>query len=148
MTSYWLLVLLFQWLPSWNLYSRLVALYYIWKARNCLRLHNHPLSFIHAKNLISSHLSFFRVASPQTGNKSRPIYSALHLSCASRPYSSIIIWHSPRAPWIKIDTNGLGKGNPAVAACGAVFRGLVLSMVVLHSPLPIKRLSMQTYMLF
>ena len=33
-----------------------------------------------------------------------------------------VLWHSPIFPWIKVNTDGLAKGNPGPAACGGVFR--------------------------
>lgn len=76
----------------------LVAIYYMWKARNCLRFQNRSLPFQHAKNLINSHLSFFGVVSPRSGDTSWPINRNLHLFYAKRPSSSIIsvFWHSTR----------------------------------------------------
>lgn len=44
----------------------LVSIYYIWKARNCLRFQNHWWPFEHATTLITSHLSFLVSVSPPT----------------------------------------------------------------------------------
>lgn len=87
-----------------------VAIYYIWKARNCLWFHNHLLQFQPKKKiLITSHLSFLGVISPCSGDASWPIYSTLHLPCVRHPFSSIItiFWHSLRVPLIKINRDGL-----------------------------------------
>ncbi|KAL6123817.1 hypothetical protein ACLB2K_076334 [Fragaria x ananassa] len=34
----------------------------------------------------------------------------------------LVLWHPPLSPWIKLNTDGLAKGNPELAACGGVFR--------------------------
>lgn len=34
-----------------------------------------------------------------------------------------VFWHPPLIPWVKINMDGLAKGNPGEAACGAVFKG-------------------------
>lgn len=90
----------------------LVAIYYMWEARNCLRFRNRSLSFL-------------GVVNPQSADASWPTYSTLHLSCARHSSSSIIniVWHSPRAPWIKVNADGLAKRNLGLAACGAGCRG-------------------------
>ncbi|XP_004304923.1 PREDICTED: putative ribonuclease H protein At1g65750-like [Fragaria vesca subsp. vesca] len=33
-----------------------------------------------------------------------------------------VLWQPPFFPWIKVNTDGLAKGNPSPAACGGVFR--------------------------
>ncbi|KAL6216861.1 hypothetical protein ACLB2K_010079 [Fragaria x ananassa] len=34
----------------------------------------------------------------------------------------LVLWHPPLSPWIKLNIDGLAKGNPGLAACGGVFR--------------------------
>ncbi|KAL6209307.1 hypothetical protein ACLB2K_020249 [Fragaria x ananassa] len=34
----------------------------------------------------------------------------------------LVLWHPPLSPWIKLNTDGLPKGKPGLAACGGVFR--------------------------
>ncbi|XP_004289281.1 PREDICTED: putative ribonuclease H protein At1g65750-like [Fragaria vesca subsp. vesca] len=34
----------------------------------------------------------------------------------------LVLWHPPLSPWIKLNTDGLAKGNPGPATCGGVFR--------------------------
>ncbi|PRQ43848.1 putative ribonuclease H-like domain, SGNH hydrolase-type esterase domain-containing protein [Rosa chinensis] len=34
----------------------------------------------------------------------------------------LVLWHPPIFPWIKLNIDGLAKGNPGPAACGGVFR--------------------------
>ncbi|KAL6188353.1 hypothetical protein ACLB2K_039746 [Fragaria x ananassa] len=34
----------------------------------------------------------------------------------------LVLWHPPLSPWIKLNTDGLAKGNPGLAACEGVFR--------------------------
>ena len=32
-----------------------------------------------------------------------------------------VLWQPPFFPWIKVNTDGLAKGNPGPAVCGGVF---------------------------
>lgn len=38
------------------------------------------------------------------------------------PKITTILWHPPTLPWIKVNTDGLSKGNPGLAACAGIFR--------------------------
>ncbi|KAJ0087757.1 hypothetical protein Patl1_33010 [Pistacia atlantica] len=38
------------------------------------------------------------------------------------PKTRLVVWHPPFPSWIKVNTDGLSKGNPGLSACGGVFR--------------------------
>ncbi|KAK9288313.1 hypothetical protein L1049_016764 [Liquidambar formosana] len=52
------------------------------------------------------------------------ILHSLHLKGIPRKAPKVIpvFWHPPIADWIKVNTDGLSKGNPGIAASGGVFR--------------------------
>lgn len=44
----------------------------------------------------------------------------VHLCRAPKVYN--VIWKKPTFPWLKVNTDGLSKGNPGLAAAGGIFR--------------------------
>ncbi|PRQ43853.1 putative ribonuclease H-like domain-containing protein [Rosa chinensis] len=40
----------------------------------------------------------------------------------SHTASRLVPWHPPISPWVKLNIDGLAKGNPGPVACGGVFR--------------------------
>ena len=53
------------------------------------------------------------------------IYNLLSLSkplCTS-PKIHTIPWHPPIFSWVKVNIDGLSKGNLGPASCGAIYRG-------------------------
>ena len=47
----------------------------------------------------------------------------MHASISRPPVIASVFQNSTTPLWIKINTDGMSKGNPGSAACGAVFRG-------------------------
>lgn len=98
----------------------LVAIYYMWKARNCLRFQNRSLPFQHAKNLINSHLSFLEwLVHEVVIHLGLLIVICIYFMPSVHPHlssQSFGIHQEARAPWIKINTDGLVKGNQGLAA--------------------------------
>ena len=54
-----------------------------------------------------------------------PIYNILGIKKPLRRALKVVsvFWHPPLIPWVKINTDGLAKGNSGEAAYGAVFTG-------------------------
>lgn len=47
----------------------------------------------------------------------------MHTSISHPPVIAAVFQNSTTPLWIKINTDGMSKGNPGSAACGDVFRG-------------------------
>ncbi|XP_024195655.1 uncharacterized protein LOC112198776 [Rosa chinensis] len=98
----------------------------IWKTRNKLCFNNKRPSLMRVFRSIKSWLRF---AAPHLPGYSRGVLdSQLLVSLGIQPVSRksiaprFVLWHPPNFPWIKLNTDGLAKGNPGPAACGGVFR--------------------------
>lgn len=38
------------------------------------------------------------------------------------PKVSPVVWHPPLSGWVKVNTDGMSKGNPGISASAGVFR--------------------------
>lgn len=98
------------------LMSSLVLLYLIWKARNKLKFENIRPSIIRIKHQCLSYISHLSKLCP--GFISLPdsffIYNLLSLNKSL---------HTSLISWVKVNTDGLSKGNPVPAPCGTIYRG-------------------------
>lgn len=109
------------------LMSSLVLLYHIWKARNKLKFENIRPSIAPIKHQCLSYISHLSKLCP--GFISLPdslfIYNLLSLNKSLRtsPKIHTILWHPPIFSWVKVNTDGLSKGNPGPASCGTIYRG-------------------------
>ncbi|KAL6146425.1 hypothetical protein ACLB2K_057104 [Fragaria x ananassa] len=75
----------------------------LWKARNKLSL----FAPGHYKGVLDARLLASLGVAPKGGKA---------------PRIQHVLWQPPFFPWIKVNTDGLAKGNPSPAACGGVFR--------------------------
>ena len=39
-------------------------------------------------------------------------------------------WEFPSPSWVKINTNGVARGSPSLAACGGIFRGSMKEFII------------------
>ncbi|PRQ42072.1 putative RNA-directed DNA polymerase [Rosa chinensis] len=98
----------------------------IWKARNRLRFDNRSPIF---STLCCSIMAWIRqfgslVPGYYKGVLDSRLLSSLGVCPKPRKAPKIqrVLWHPPLPPWVKVNTDGLAKGNPGPAACGGVFR--------------------------
>lgn len=111
------------------LVTGLVVIYHIWKAKLVASFDFEDVRFSisRTQSLCSSYISFLSSLCPGyvIGSQKPQIYDVLHLNNPLRraPNIHTIFWLSPPIGWIKVNTDGLAKGNPGPSACGAVFRG-------------------------
>ena len=79
----------------------------------------------HLKAVISSHIILLSSYCPGHVATQVPSYDILGIKKLLRraPKVVSVFWHPPLILWVKINTDGLTKGNPGEAACGVVFRG-------------------------
>ncbi|XP_024177848.1 uncharacterized protein LOC112183741 [Rosa chinensis] len=106
--------------------SCLYALMAIWKARNKLRFEYKRPSLM---RIFSSLKAWLRFAAPyMPGYSNGLVNTQLLVGLGIQPIPKnrvaprLVLWHPPIFPWIKLNTDGLAKGNPGPAACGGVFR--------------------------
>ncbi|XP_062020822.1 uncharacterized protein LOC133737235 [Rosa rugosa] len=106
--------------------SCLYALMAIWKARNKLRFEDKRPSLM---RIFSSLKVWLRFAAPyMPGYSNGLVDTQLLVGLGIQPIPKnrvaprLVLWHPPIFPWIKLNTDGLAKGNPGPAACGGVFR--------------------------
>ncbi|KAJ4713976.1 Ribonuclease H protein [Melia azedarach] len=102
------------------------AFYSIWKTRNRLRFEDEKPSFRQVQMDTMAHLHFFAKFCPGfvRYGMDRDILVDLGIpwQLGKAPKIIILSWRPPPIDWIKVNTNGLAKGNPGPAACGGVFR--------------------------
>ncbi|PRQ22557.1 putative ribonuclease H-like domain, reverse transcriptase zinc-binding domain-containing protein [Rosa chinensis] len=104
----------------------LYALMAIWKERNKLRFDNKIPSLLRVFRSIRAWLRFIAPHTP--GHTVGLVDFQLLVGLGIQPISRRriaprwVLWHPPITPWIKLNTDGLAKGNPGPAACGGVFR--------------------------
>ncbi|KAL6210110.1 hypothetical protein ACLB2K_021048 [Fragaria x ananassa] len=104
----------------------LYVLMAIWKSRNKLRFENKKPSLMHVFQSIKAWLQFLAPYAP--GDCSGIVDAQLLVKMGVTPTSraqkriQLVLWHPPLSPWIKLNTDGLAKGNPGLAACGGVFQ--------------------------
>ncbi|KAL6206588.1 hypothetical protein ACLB2K_023836 [Fragaria x ananassa] len=104
----------------------LYVLMAIWKSRNKLRFENKKPSLMRVFRSIKAWLQFLAPYAP--GDCSGILDAQLLVKMGVTPTSRaqkrirLVLWHPPLSPWIKLNTDGLAKGNPGLAACGGVFR--------------------------
>ena len=98
----------------------------IWKMRNKVKFEGKPPSF---SRLCRSTSAWIRQVGALTpghvrGILDRQLLVSLGISPNSCKAPSIVpvLWHPPPFSWVKVNTDGLAKGNPGPAACGGVFR--------------------------
>ncbi|CAN6572428.1 unnamed protein product [Malus baccata var. baccata] len=98
----------------------------IWKMRNKVKFEGKPPSF---SRLCRSTSAWIRQVGALTpghvrGILDRQLLVSLGISPNSCKAPSIVPvrWHPPHFSWVKVNTDGLAKGNPGPAACGGVFR--------------------------
>lgn len=106
--------------------SGLFSFMAIWKTRNKLRFENKKPSLM---KIFRSTKAWIRFIAPHMpGHYNGTLDNKLLLGLDVTPVPKIrrvprlIIWHPPLYPWLKLNTDGLAKGNPGPAACGGVFR--------------------------
>lgn len=98
----------------------------IWKMRNKVKFEGKPPSF---SRLCRSTSAWIRQVGALTpghvrGILDRQLLVSLGISPNSCKAPSIVPvrWHPPHFSWVKVNNDGLAKGNPGPAACGGVFR--------------------------
>ncbi|CAN6546588.1 unnamed protein product [Malus baccata var. baccata] len=98
----------------------------IWKMRNKVKFEGKPPSF---SRLCRSTSAWIRQVGALTpghvrGTLDRQLLVSLGISPNPCKAPSIVpvLWHPPPSSWVKVNTDGLAKGNPGPAACGGVFR--------------------------
>ena len=98
----------------------------IWKTRNKLRFQDKQPSLMKIFRSASAWLRFIAPHMPgySTGILDSKLLSGLGVQPVSkiRRVPRLVVWHRPLTPWLKLNTDGLAKGNPGQAACGGVFR--------------------------
>ncbi|XP_062028868.1 uncharacterized protein LOC133744853 [Rosa rugosa] len=98
----------------------------IWKSRNKLRFENKKPSLMRVFRSIKAWLQFVAPHTPGDTNGVLDAQLLLALgvtpTAKTRKENRLVLWHPPISPWIKLNTDGLAKGNPGPAACGGVFR--------------------------
>ncbi|XP_058742694.1 uncharacterized protein LOC131615239 [Vicia villosa] len=118
----------------WSPQARVVVLscicslfYQVWRARNTMRFDGKSL---HWKFCIGSIVSRAKLAGDNSGCCSNNSIESFRILKAfnigiipSRPSILMdVIWHPPPKGWIKINVDGLARGNPSLSACGGIFR--------------------------
>ncbi|KAK9278008.1 hypothetical protein L1049_027565 [Liquidambar formosana] len=102
-------------------------LWIIWKSRNDVKFNNFVIS---VQRAIGTVMAWIReggllIKAPM-GNSilDVQILHSLHLKGIPRRSTKVIpvFWHPPIADWIKVNTDGLSKGNPSIAASGGGLR--------------------------
>ncbi|PRQ50480.1 putative ribonuclease H-like domain-containing protein [Rosa chinensis] len=98
----------------------------IWKARNRLLFDNRAPSLRQVSCSVKAWIMHIGPYIPgdAIGTVDRQLLSTLGVAPLPRKCqgSCMVIWHPPLSPWLKLNTDGLAKGNPGPAACGGVFR--------------------------
>ncbi|KAL6176156.1 hypothetical protein ACLB2K_052791 [Fragaria x ananassa] len=98
----------------------------IWRTCIMLCFDNKKPSLMRVIRSIKSWLRF--VAPHFPGYSCGVVDSQLLLSLGVQPVSRkvvaprLVLWHSSVFPWIKLNTDGLAKGNPGPVACSGAFR--------------------------
>lgn len=97
----------------------------IWKVRNKFIFEGRPIYFHRLCMSINSAIVHGGKFIPgySQGFDTR-IISSLGIQPIPRKAPTIlpVLWSPPWFPWVKLNTDGLSKGNPGPAACGGVFR--------------------------
>ncbi|KAL6214721.1 hypothetical protein ACLB2K_014153 [Fragaria x ananassa] len=98
----------------------------LWKARNKLRFDNRTPNFY---TMCCSIMAWIREISLFPPGHYKGVLDARLLASlgvapkgGKAPRIQHVLWQPPFFPWIKVNTDGLAKGNPGPAACGGVFR--------------------------
>ncbi|KAL6187367.1 hypothetical protein ACLB2K_038766 [Fragaria x ananassa] len=98
----------------------------LWKARNKLRFDNRTPNFY---TMCCSIMAWIREISLFAPGHYKGVLDARLLASlgvapkgGKAPRIQHVLWQPPFFPWIKVNTDGLAKGNPGPAACGGVFR--------------------------
>ena len=98
----------------------------IWKARNKLRFDDRSPNF---STMCCSILAWLRQTSVFTPGHCKGVLDSrllsslgVHRQTGMAPKIHYVLWHPPIFPWIKVNTDGLAKGNLGPAACGGIFR--------------------------
>lgn len=98
----------------------------LWKARNKLRFDNRSPNFY---TMCCSIMAWIRQISLFAPGHYKGVLDARLLASlgvapkgGKAPRIQHVLWQPPFFPWIKVNTDGLAKGNPGPAACGGVFR--------------------------
>ncbi|KAJ4715617.1 Ribonuclease H [Melia azedarach] len=98
----------------------------IWRARNRLRYDNMKPSLRYIHTDILAHIRYFASFCPGYVHygSDRDTLAELKIpwKLTKAPKSLILVWHAPPIGWIKVNTDGMAKGNPGSSACGGVFR--------------------------
>ncbi|XP_050113925.1 uncharacterized protein LOC126592246 [Malus sylvestris] len=98
----------------------------IWKMRNKVKFEGKPPSFSRLYRSTSAWIRQVGALTPGhvRGILDRQLLVSLGISPNSCKAHSIVpvLWHPPLFSWVKVNTDGLAKGNPGPAACGGVFR--------------------------
>ncbi|KAK9922646.1 hypothetical protein M0R45_031101 [Rubus argutus] len=106
--------------------SGLFSLMVIWKTRNKLCFENKEPSLMKVFCSIKAQIRF--ITPPLPGHASGVLDCSLLKAMGVVPVPKIrrvpclVLWHPPFLPWLKLNTDGLAKGNPGPAACGDIFR--------------------------
>ena len=107
-------------------FSCFLIFYHIWKARNRIVFEN--TTYSHGKIIMSckSYLRSWSSSCPGSiySISDLRILKAIGISANNcrAPRITQVLWLLPIYPFIKVNTDGLSKGNPGEAACGGVFR--------------------------
>ncbi|KAM1823097.1 hypothetical protein ACFX14_025043 [Malus domestica] len=98
----------------------------IWKMRNKVKFEGKPPSLSRLCRSTSAWIRQVGVLTPGhvRGILDRQLLVSLGISPNSYKAPSIVpvLWLPPPFSWVKVNTDGLAKGNPGPAACGGVFR--------------------------
>ncbi|PRQ36596.1 putative ribonuclease H-like domain-containing protein [Rosa chinensis] len=98
----------------------------IWKARNKLSFEDKRPSLMRIFTSLKAWLRFAAPYMPGYSNGLVDIQLLVGLGIQPIPKNRVaprlVLWHPPIFPWIKLNTDGLAKGNPGPATCGGVFR--------------------------
>ncbi|TQD76419.1 hypothetical protein C1H46_038047 [Malus baccata] len=96
------------------------------KMRNKVKFEGKPPSFSRLCRSTSAWIRQVGALTPShvQGILDRQLLVSLGISPNSCKAPSIVPvrWHPPPFSWVKVNTDGLAKGNPGPAACGGVFR--------------------------
>ncbi|XP_068316385.1 uncharacterized protein [Pyrus communis] len=98
----------------------------IWKMHNKVKFESKPSSF---SRLCRSTLAWIRQVGVLTLGHARGILDRqllVSLGILAKACKALfivpVLWHPPHFSWVKVNTDGLAKGNSGHAACGGVFR--------------------------
>ena len=98
----------------------------IWKCRNKIIFEQVNPSLSNALQIFKSSLHIFSKIVPGTGRSMRELQILKNLTVPAQlckaPKILSVFWHPPIGSWIKVNTDGLSKGNPGLSACAGVFR--------------------------